>query len=138
MPTIRISLARTLAIVALVAVVLSLIIVPARRRMEWTRLVRQTDARIRYLRPTEPNNINPYAWDCIHDRVVTAYCNICSSPGHPATVEMYRLRKDLEVKLGGEIGLDTLKWIWARLGETGPGGKRYIERFEPWFRECIP
>jgi hypothetical protein len=95
------------------------------------------DAQIRNLRPTQPNAIDPRVWECAHGWVVTAYCNICFSPEHTATPEMYRLQADLEERLQGEIDLETLKWIWRRLGETGPHGKQYTDRFGPAFRECF-
>ena len=76
MTKLRISLARSLAIVAFLAVLLSWIIVPVGRQMEWVRLFRQIDTPIRYLRPTQPTSISPATWDCAHTWVVTAYCNI--------------------------------------------------------------
>ncbi len=138
MPTLRISLATALALVALAAVLLNYLIVPFSRQMEWVRLFRQMDTSIGYLKPTQPNSIGPGAWDCAHGWVVTAYCNICFSPQHTTTAEMYRFRDDLNEKRNASIDLQTLKWIWIRLGETRPHGKRYTERYEPTFRECFP
>jgi hypothetical protein len=138
MPTLRISLAKALVIVALAAVLLSFLIVPFTRQMEWVRLFRQMETSLNVLKPAQPNSIGPGTWDCAHRWVVTAYCNICFSPQHTATAEMYRLRDDLGEKLNDRIDLETLKWIWIRLGETGPHGKRYTERFEPSFRDCLP
>jgi hypothetical protein len=51
---------------------------------------------------------------------------------------MYRLREDLEVKLKGNVDLGTLRWIWHRLGDTGPYGKRYTERYKSAFLNCLP
>lgn len=137
-PKTQFSLARLLVIVAVAAVLLRIIIVPLGRQMEWVRLARQMDMPIRSLRPTQPNSIPPGVWDCAHGWVVTAYGNICFSPEHTDTAEMYRLRDDLKVKLNGQIDLGTLRWIWARLSETGPHGKRYTDRFGASFRECFP
>jgi hypothetical protein len=124
--------------VAIVAALLSFLIVPVGRQMEWTRLARQVDTSIRSLRPTQPNFTGSGTWNCAHGWVITAYGNICFSPEHTATSEMYRFRADVEKKLNSGIDLETLKWIWNRLSETGPRGKRYTERFEPSFRDCFP
>ena len=51
---------------------------------------------------------------------------------------MVRLRDDLDRKLKGKVDLDTLVWIWERLGQTGPGGKDYAERFRPMLDQCLP
>ena len=134
----RISLTKALVIVALAALLLSFLIAPVGRQMEWRGLAREMDTSIRYLKPTQPNSIASGTWDCAHGWVITAYCNICFSPEHTTTAEMYRLREDLEKKLNGKIDLGTLRWTWIRLGETGPHGKQYIERFEPAFRDCFP
>jgi hypothetical protein len=106
--------------------------------MEWTRLARQIDSSIRYLRPSHPDVVNPAVWDCAHGWVVTANGNVCFSPEHAATSEMHRLRHDLQKRIAGEIDLNTLKWIWSRLGDTGPHGKRYVDRFGSSFRDCFP
>jgi hypothetical protein len=133
----RISLSGALTVVVLLALFLNFCIVPIGRHMEWTRLERQIDSYIRYLKPTPPSTIKPGEWDCAHSWIVNAYCNICFSPEHTAATEMYRLRKDLRAKLRDRIDLETLKWIWNRLGQTGPYGKQYTERFGPLFRDCF-
>jgi hypothetical protein len=133
----RISLIGALAVVALLAILMNFCLVPIGRDMDWMRLRRQMDVSIRSLGPSHPDAVNPSVWDCAHSWVVTAYGNICFSPEHTATAEMYRLRDDLKKKLAGEIDLNTLKWIWSRLGDTGPHGKQYIERHTPPFRDCF-
>lgn len=133
----RLTLTRAMALVALTAGLLGLF-APVSRRMEWVRVLRQIDVLIDGLRPTQPNTINPSVWDCARGAVKTAYANICFSPEHTSTAEMYRLRDDLEVKLQGPIDLETLRWLWARLGQTGPHGKQYIQRFDYLIRPCLP
>jgi hypothetical protein len=125
-------------VVVFTALLLNFCIVPLGRQTEWRRLQNRMDSTIRYLRPTQPAAMNPSVWECAHGWVVTAYVNICFSPEHTATGEMYRLRDDLDKKLASGVDLDTLKWIWNRLGKTGPHGKRYIERHSPSFRDCFP
>lgn len=126
-----------LALVAFVGLLLWFIFIPLRQQLEWARVARQMDATIRYLKPTEPNAVGSGEWDCAHAWVVTAYCNICFSTEHTTTAEMYRLRDDLDRKLTGPVNLETLKWIWDRLGETGHHGKQYTEHYEPSFRDCF-
>ena len=133
----RISLRKLLALVALLALLLALCIVPIGRHMEWSRLEQDADSSIRNLKPTLPNSLDPNVWNCAHGWVVTAYVNICIRDS-TSTDEMYRLRHDLEQKFKDRIDLGTLDWIWNRLGETCPYGKRYIERFRPLFVECFP
>jgi hypothetical protein len=134
----RFTVARLMVAVAFVAVWLGFCIVPVWRQAEFHRLARQIDEPIRKLRATRPYEVSPSVWECAHNWTITAYCNVCFSPGHVRTEEMYRLREDVRRKLEGEINLDTLEWIWDRLAQTGPHGKRYVERFRPRFQECFP
>lgn len=127
-----------MAAVAVLAVLLGTFVVPVGRRFEFSRLARQMDTSIRYLRPTNFSGVSPTVWECAQVWTVTAYGNVCFSPEHVATAEMYRLRDDLERKLAGPVDLDTLTWIWDRLARTGPSGKRYVERFRPLLEECLP
>lgn len=132
------SLRQAFWFVGAVCVLIGVLAVPFWRQAEWMRLYRQMDTTVRHLKPTQPRSITDPAWDCAHGWVITAYCNICFSPEHTTTAEMYRLRDDLESNLKDQVDFETLKWIWARLGETGPHGQRYIDRFGASFRDCLP
>ena len=130
---------KSLTLVALATVtviLLSFCVAPILKQREWSRLMLQMDSTLRSLRPTQPNAIDPAAWDCAHGWVMTAFCNF--TPERISTDEMYQLQGDLECKLTEKIDLDTLQWIWDRFGRTGPRGKEYIERYRPMFRECLP
>jgi hypothetical protein len=50
---------------------------------------------------------------------------------------MTRYGTDVEAKLAGDVDLDTLRWIWDRLAETGPNGKAYNEPFRHNLEESI-
>lgn len=136
MPRWHFPLWQSMVAVAVLAVLLA-IIVPVGRVTEYVRLQRQMGTSIRCLNPTNPN-VNPDDWDCAHFRTWVAYENVCFDPRLVNTVEMYRLRDDLDRKLKGNVDLDTLVWIWNRLAETGPHGKKYVERFRPIFEQCFP
>lgn len=138
MPRWHFPLWKSMIAVSLFAVLLAVCIVPMARITEYSRLQREMDASIRYLKPTNSLTLNLSVWDCAHTWTITAYCNVCFSPEHVSTVEMYRLREDLNRKLEGSVDLDTLRWIWDRLAQTGPHGKRYVERFRSQFEECFP
>src|SRR3954453_4144700 len=103
-----------MATVAILALIMGYCVVPLGRHAEFNRLQRQMDHSIRSLKPSSPGGISPAAWDCALGWTVTAYVNVCFSPGHVSTAEMYRLRDDLEGTLEGTIDLGTLAWIWDR------------------------
>ena len=127
-------------VVVFTALLLNFCIVPLGRQTEWRRLQNRMDSTIRTPSWTDRagRHESKRVGNVPDGRVVTAYGNICFSPEHTVTVEMYRLRDDLDKKLASGVHLDTLKWIWNRLGKTGPHGKRYIERHSPSFRDCFP
>lgn len=133
----RISITGALAIVAGTAVLLSLCIIPTGRQMEWRGLQSEMQTTLRNLRPSRPP-VSQATWNCAHGWVTNAYGNVIVVQGVPTTAEMYRLRDDLETKLKGSHDLNTLKWLWNRLGETSPHGKRYTEIFGASFRDCFP
>jgi len=124
--------------VAVLAAVMGFCVVPFGRQAEFLRIHRQLYDSIRDLKPSNQASVSPAVWECASDWTITAYGNICFSPEHVETAEMYRLRDELNGKLGGFIDLDTLIWIWDRLAKTGPHGKQYIERYRPQFLECFP
>ena len=131
-------IATTTAIVALLIYAFGVPMVFVYTRQEWTAVYRQQDALLRNLRPTHPDKVDPVAWEHGHGWLMTAHCNVCF-PDYTSIAEMVRFRDDLERELAAkEVDLDTIHWIWDRLGETSPQGKGYIERREPLFRECIP
>jgi len=131
-------LATLLLLFAVFGVLLSLCIVPIGRYAEWVRVMRQTRTMIENARPSSSAAVNPVAWDGAHGWVLNAYANICASPEHVSTEEMYLLREDVQEKLTTASDFETLLWIWNRLGETGPAGKHYVTKFRPQFRYFLP
>jgi hypothetical protein len=51
--------------------------------------------------------------------------------------ELRRFNADVAERLRGPVDLGTVDWVWERLGQTGPHGQRYRERFEPQYREGV-
>jgi hypothetical protein len=109
---------KLMTVVALLALPMAFCLVPIHRQTEWSRLERQMDTSIRYLRPSDPSTVDPAVWDHALGATITAYGNVCFSTEHVSIPEMYRLRDDLDAKLKGKVDLDTLVWIWERLGGT--------------------
>jgi hypothetical protein len=127
-----------MGLVALLALPMAFCLVPIQPHAEWSRLERLMDASIQYLRPSDPSTVDPAVWEAAHGSTVTAYGNVCFSPEHVSMPEMYRLRDDLDAKLKGKVDLDTLVWIWERLGKTGPSGESYARRFRPLLDQYLP
>jgi hypothetical protein len=134
----RLAVWKLMAIVALLALPMAICLVPLGRQTEWGRVHRELDERIRDLKPSDPSGVAPAVWDNALMATSTAYGNVCYSIQHVTTAEMDRLRDDLDAKLKGKVDLDTLIWIWERLGETGPAGKRYAREKRPLLDQCLP
>jgi hypothetical protein len=86
------------------------------------------------LREQCPQNVSAEAWEVATSWAITAYANVCFSEDHVSIEELRRFRNDTEKRLAGKVDLVTIDWIWQRLGETGPHGKHYRQRFEPQYR----
>lgn len=106
------------------------------RHEAWHGPRRDGQAIVRRLESMRPDTADLAVWKCATEAIETAYGNICFSPEHVSMAEMRRLRNDLDAKLRGPVDMATLAWIWNRLGETGPHGRRYIKRFKSLFHDC--
>jgi hypothetical protein len=84
-----------------------------------------------------PADVNAAAWDEATAWANTAYANVFFSEQHTPIDELRRFRIDVEERLEGDVDLATIDWLWQRLGETGPHGRRYRHRFEPQYRESL-
>ncbi len=84
-----------------------------------------------------PENIDAVVWEVATTWTITAHGNVCFSPQEVTLSELKRLRADVEKRLAGHVDLTTTDWIWQRLGETGPHGQKYRQRFEPEYREDV-
>jgi hypothetical protein len=67
-------------------------------------------------------------------RTVTAHCNVRFSLSHTSREAMHSYGQQVEKRLQGEVDAGIFEWIWDRLAETGPHGKRYTDRFRQAFR----
>ena len=85
--------------------------------------------KIRSLSDCKPANINAEHWDECVTWAVTAHSNICFSEGHTSYKEMRRFETELDEKVKGGVGPDTMRWIFDRLAATGPTGERYINNY---------
>jgi hypothetical protein len=108
-----------------------------RHQTEWFYQARDGNKLVNQLRGRRPPDVSPRTWDLAADWAVTAYCNVCFSPGHVPLDELKRFRTELEERLRATVDLATVDWIWERLGRTGPHGRQYRERFEPEYREML-
>jgi hypothetical protein len=134
----RLSVWKLMTIVALLSVPMVFCLVPVGREAEWRHVHREIDDRIRYLEPSDPSSVDPTVWETARGATITAYGNVCFSTSHVSMAEMYRLRRDLDAKLKGKVDLDTLIWIWERLGDTGPTGKSYSREKRPLLDQWLP
>lgn len=133
----RLSVTRVMSLIAVLAILLRYVIVPIGRIDQWMRLERKIESRIRHLQPSEPNSIDPNVWNCARQWILYALGESCQVPGNPANHELMRLIEDLEAKLQGKVDLETLKWIWYRLGKVGRSGESYTRSFMPQFQKCL-
>ncbi len=91
--------------------------------------LRATRDLVQQLRDRRPPHADKDEWEMGSDWVQTAYGNVCFAPSYVSHKELIRFRADLEQKLQGPIDLSIFDWVWERLGQTGPHGKRYCERY---------
>jgi hypothetical protein len=84
-----------------------------------------------------PADVPPAVWEEATTWAITAYANVCFSESHVPLDELRRFRVDSEERFEGEVNLATIDWVWQRLGETGPHGRQYRDRFEPQYRENL-
>ncbi len=84
-----------------------------------------------------PADVNAAVWEVATSWAITAYANVCFSDEHVPIDEHRRFRVDSEKRFEGDVNLATIDWVWQRLGETGPHGAQYRDRFEPQYRENL-
>jgi hypothetical protein len=105
------------------------------RLIRYGREHRATHEVLMGLSSRRPPNIDAEVWEIATAWAGTAYCNVCFSPAHVPFDELCRVHTDLDEALKGPVDLETIDWIWDRLGRTGPTGREYQERFELSYRE---
>jgi hypothetical protein len=118
-----------LAIVAAVLAWGAAKVIPLRR---YNLRSQSINAKICALQERRPVNVSEKLWeDCIAWTSI-AHCNVCFSEGHTKYEAMLRYEQDLDEKLKGQVDLDTLKWIGARLEKSGPHGQHYFVKVKWW------
>jgi hypothetical protein len=132
----RATIQQTMIAIAVLAGLFGFCIVPVGRFNATRKLQRDMLDSIANLEPTNPGSVPPAVWDCALGETVIAFDNVGMRVGQGDVAR--RLRDDLERKLAGKVDLETLDWIWDRLSESGPHGRRYVGRFRPRFLQCFP
>jgi hypothetical protein len=99
--------------------------------------VDQVKAIVENMRWECPPNVDQMRWEAACDITCSAVGNVCYTPEHVSMSEMRRLREDIERKAAEPASLDTLRWIWHRLAQTGPHGKECAERMIVLFDETV-
>lgn len=98
---------------------------------------RQIADRFRALENQPPDGMQPHAWQEMVRITNIGFGNVFFSPTHASYAELLRFDTDLDEKLHTDqpLSVATLRWVWKRLADTGPHGKRYSERMIELFEE---
>ena len=94
------------------------------------------DAILKRWEKSAPADIDPHVWREVVVVVSNATGNVCFTHHQVPVAEMRRLRAEIEAQDRQPITLDTLGWLYHRLGQTGPEGQRYIVRMQPLWDEA--
>lgn len=78
-----------------------------------------------------PSDVPAEVWQASVAWTSIAICNICFSERHAPYAELLRYERELDERLEGPVDLRLLEWARLRLAETGPHGRRYVERWRP-------
>lgn len=89
------------------------------------------------LRDRRPKAVPIQKWGDATRWAITAYHNVCFSEEHVTLDELVRFNHDAGIELAGNVGLESIDWVWARLAKTGPHGQRYVDKFEPEYRSLV-
>ena len=92
---------------------------------------------IKSLNDRRPATVGKRVWDNGVGWTVTAHYNVCFSPGHTDLAAMVHFGETLDDRLQRDVDLSIFEWIWDRLAETGPHGKKYTDGFRPSLREDL-
>ena len=89
------------------------------------------------LRDRRPDEVPSQRWQDATGWAITAYHNVCFSEEHVSINQLVLFNRDARSELAGEVSLQSIDWVWARLAETGPHGKRYVSQWEPEYRSLV-
>lgn len=98
---------------------------------------RQIADRFRALENQPPDGIDSHVWKEMVTITNIGFGNVFFSPTHASYAELLRFETDLDEKLRTDkpMTVETLRWVWKRLADTGPHGKQYSERMIELFEE---
>jgi hypothetical protein len=102
----------------------------ARQRTIGAELVESLNAR-------RPETVPIQTWRDASGWAITAYHNVCFSEEHVTFDELARFNHDTRIALSGNVNLQSIDWVWARLAKTGPHGQRYVANWEPEYRSLV-
>ena len=126
------SLQTLLLFVAVVAAMLSLYAVFVRPNVEHKRLVQRFDLCIEQLTQKRPTNVTRQQWSYVIGWTMNAR-------GNCLTVRQWiddyprfrRFVEDLERKVEGNVGIETIDWIWDEIEQNSRPGKSYSNTYRP-------
>lgn len=137
----RIARRLVLGVAALITLGLLLALVPhVAHNARWRAFFaekRDIEALLEQVRKTPPTGVDPRRWDVAWETTYNAFGNVCFSPEHVSVAEMRRLHKDIRKKLAEPPSVEWLRWVWYRLAQTGPHGKRYTDGAILLFDEAV-
>ena len=92
---------------------------------------------IQSLMERRPETVPSQTWNDATAWASIAYHNVCFSEEHVTFDELVRFNHDARIELAGNVDLQSIDWIWARLAKTGPHGQRYVGNWEPEYRSLV-
>jgi hypothetical protein len=106
-------------------------------RQETQAAQRLLDSRVLCSPP--PAGVSEHPWIDATGFLWTAYVNIFFSPHSTDMDEMRRFRLDLQQYLDtvNSVDVETLRWIWLRLGKSGGRSEAYIKRHTCFFEDRV-
>jgi hypothetical protein len=141
----RLTIRGSMVVVALLAVVLAFGIIPLSREIERQNTAREyrqvadgITSAILALEKRVPNGVTRSEWLSAVELTALAHFNTCHRWHPPPLGELYSLREDLLLKLGGPVDIRTVAWIWDRLASTCADGKDYTDRNRRSLEKCFP
>jgi hypothetical protein len=134
-----------MAVVALLALVLALGLLPLTRVIERRKMAdefgRVASAQMNAIFALEnrvPPGVDPSDWKSAVESTAVAHFNAFHRWHPPPIEEVRRLNEELMPKLRGSVSVQTLAWTLDRLARTGVDGKDYVDRYRQKFEKCFP
>ena len=87
---------------------------------------------------TPPSDVDRDYWEHGWVTVSNAIGNVCFTKDQVPVEEMERLYRDVVAQDDQPHTWQRLEWLWYRLAETGPHGRKYINQMQPLWDEAAP